>query len=129
MSLSMIFGKLDDLERKINTAVIQPTQQASANSDDLNNKLQAVEAIQTNVQQLLESMNNVNNKLAVLEANAVMPADLPEKVDKCEAVSTQTVADLQVLAQRLDHLETVTLPHVVSRMENIEHKLNDFLER
>jgi hypothetical protein len=54
-------------------------------------------------------------KVAELESR-MLPVELPQKVDTLSN-------ELQALTDKLVHLETITLPHIILRIENMEQKL------
>ena len=127
MSLSAIFAKFDEIERKIASINNQSVSGVapSVNLDDVYNRLGALEAMPK------ADVDSVNNKLAELESrmlpvelpqkvadleSRMLPAELPQKVD---ALSNE----LQALTDKLVHLETITLPHIILRIENMEQKL------
>ena len=132
MSLASIFAKFDDIEKKIsaincNTIVDSSTagSVSATIEEDLRRRIDAIEAALAQ-QQNLEALYT---RLAVLEAK-VMPSELPQKVENIEntlvnfqAVITGNVSDIQALNHKLEHLESVTFPHVVSRLENVEQRL------
>jgi uncharacterized coiled-coil protein SlyX len=133
MSLASIFAKFDDLERKISAINASAGSVSNANGDPaaldavLQQRLDALEAAVAQ-QPNLESLTT---RLAVLEAK-VMPSELPQKVENIENVLSnfQTVisanaSDIQTLTHKLEHLENVTFPHVVTRLENVEHKVTE----
>jgi hypothetical protein len=143
MSLSAIFAKFDEIERKIASINNQSVSGVapSVNLDDVYNRLGALEAMPK------ADVDSVNNKLAELESR-MLPVELPQKVAELESRMLpvelpQKVADLesrmlpaelpqkvdalsnelQALTDKLVHLETITLPHIILRIENMEQKL------
>ena len=143
MSLSAIFAKFDEIERKIASINNQSVSGVapSVNLDDVYNRLGALEAMPK------ADVDSVNNKLAELESR-MLPVELPQKVADLESRMLpvelpQKVADLesrmlpaelpqkvdalsnelQALTDKLVHLETITLPHIILRIENMEQKL------
>ena len=138
MSLASIFAKFDDLERKISAinasagSVSNASSVSNANGDPaaLDAVLQRLEALEAAVAQQA-NLESLTTRLAVLEAK-VMPSELPQKVENIENVLSnfQTVisanaSDIQTLTHKLEHLENVTFPHVVTRLENVEHKVTE----
>jgi len=132
MSLASIFARFDDLERKISAINSAPVTVSGGAVNAVNAVdealLQRLDALEAAVAQQ-PNLESLQTRLAVLEAK-VMPSGLPERVDSIEGVLSnfQTVisgnaSDIQTLTQKLEHLEGVTFPHVVSRLENVEHKL------
>jgi hypothetical protein len=56
----------------------------------------------------------------------LLHTDLPGKVQNLEGIVSNfpgLANDVLNLAQRLQHLENVTMPHVVSRIETLEQKV------
>lgn len=131
MSLASIFSRFDDLERKISAvSTVGSAPTSSVVDEALVKRIEALEAALAQ-QQNVEALYT---RLAVLEAK-VMPAELPQKVENIENTLShfQTVvagnaSDIQTLTRKLEHLETVTFPHVVSRLENVEHRLTTPVE-
>lgn len=134
MTMAAIFAKFDDLERKIalvtsNPSVVQSVTTASNSVDIENvlNRLSALEASVANIQQ--PDINAVYNRIAELE-NRLLPADLPLKVATLEEalasvsnITSGQSTEIQALNDKLTHLETVTLPHMLLRIENLEQKM------
>jgi hypothetical protein len=159
MSLSAIFAKFDEIDRKIasinnhSVSGVAPT----VNMDDVYNRLGALEAMPS------VDVASVNNKISELESRMLpidlpdkisdlesrrLPVDLPDKVSELESrmlpvnlpdkvselesrmlpvdlphnVDTLSI-ELQALNYKLVHLETITLPHIILRIENMEQKL------
>jgi hypothetical protein len=117
MSVSSIFAKIDELERKIaslahlasigvQTAVPQPT----SVPEDVLNRLAAVEEIVAAFAP--PDIDSINSRLSVLEATK-LPDDLPDKV-------AANLHEIGSVAEKVNHLETVTLPHIITRLENVE---------
>lgn len=141
MSVSSIFAKIDDLERKVSSlassvsaAASAPAQSGAAGPvgpaidvEDVLKRLSAVEALVAAFSQ--PDIDQVNSRLSLLEAK-VMPVDLPEKVEAIQSTMTNFQnavtghsGDIHTLVDKLNHLETVTLPHILTRLENLEHQL------
>lgn len=130
MSLASIFAKFEDLERKIsdigvvNASTVSTASGSAPTDETLLNRINALEAALA--QQ--PNLETLYTRLAVLEAK-VMPSELPQKVENIEnvlsnfqTVITANASDIQTLTQKLEHLESVTFPHIVSRLENVEHR-------
>lgn len=138
MSVSSIFSKIDDLERKVasladvvsqpaqSNAAPQPAAVAAAAGPELEDILRRLAAVEAVVAAFAPpDIDSVNSRLSLLESKA-LPDDLPMKVDALHADLTNahnTVTnDIASLVDKLNHLETVTLPHVLTRLENVENR-------
>lgn len=132
MSLASIFARFDDLDRKIAAiaTVGNATSVANATAGTVDKALvKRIEALEALFSQQ-PNLESIYTRLAVLESK-VMPSELPQKVENMEnvlsnfqTVVTGNASDIQLLSQKLEHLESVTFPHVVSRLENVEHKVS-----
>jgi hypothetical protein len=141
MSLSSIFAKMDELDRKVSHIATESAKavaiagagagagagQPAIDVEKLLQRLDAVEAVVAAFSQ--PDIDQVNSRLSLLESK-VMPDDIPNKVDSLHSSMTNFQnavtghsGDIQSLAQKLNHLETVTLPHILTRLENLEHQV------
>lgn len=139
MSISSIFAKFDEVERKLNELSSRsPTAGVvtDGGSGDFVKRIEAVEAALSLFQQHYQNQRSdavdldpVLSRLSVLESVTQMPTELPQRVENIENVLNHmqmvmngAASDIQTLNQKLNHLETVTLPHIVSRLENLEQR-------
>jgi hypothetical protein len=142
MSLSSIFAKIDELDRKVSQVASESAKAvamsgsasaasaASQSSVDLEQVLQRLAAVEVVVAAFAQpDIDAVNSRLSVLESK-IMPDDMPNEVAVIQSNMTTFQnalighsGDIQSVAQKLNHLETVTLPHILTRLENLEHQL------
>jgi predicted nucleic acid-binding Zn-ribbon protein len=144
MSLSSIFAKIDELDRKVSHIASESAKAvamsgsgsgsaasaASSSSIDLEQVLQRLAAVEGVVAAFAQpDIDAVNSRLSVLESK-IMPDDIPNEVAVLQSNMTTFQnalvghsGDIQSVAQKLNHLETVTLPHILTRLENLEHQL------
>jgi hypothetical protein len=126
---------LDDVYNRLGALEAMP----KADVDSVNNKLAELESrmlpveLPQKVAELESRMLPVElpQKVAELESR-MLPMELPQKVAELESrmlpvelpekVDTLT-NELHALNDKLVHLETITLPHILLRIENIEQKL------
>jgi hypothetical protein len=132
MSLSSILAKFDVLEKRIEQistyASAAPVQQvdSTAQYGELSNRLANLEAALSSL--TVSKQNEIDLMIKRLEELEVklLHTDLPGKVQNLEGIVSNfpgLANDVLNLAQRLQHLENVTMPHVVSRIETLEQKV------
>jgi hypothetical protein len=130
MAVSALFSKINELERRLEQlASLDHTGSAapvsnSAQVDDMSNRISAME-------NKLAAFDTVLNKLSDIESR-LLPADIPDKIRTLETtvsdfrpVLIANVNDLKSMSEKLNHLESITMPHVLSRLENLEHKVTE----
>lgn len=128
MSLSSIFARIDDLDRKIGSLAAETARVSGAGAGtgatvDVEKLLQRLDAVEAVVAAFSQpDIDMVNSRLAALESK-VMPDDLLSNMAAFQNAVTGHSGDILALAQKLSHLETVTLPHILTRLENVEHQL------
>lgn len=139
MSLSSIFAKIDELDRKVSQVASESAKAVamsgsasggSQSSVDLEQVLQRLAAVEAVVAAFAQpDIDAVNSRLSMLESK-IMPDDMPNEVAVIQSNMTTFQnalighsGDIQSVAQKLNHLETVTLPHILTRLENLEHQL------
>lgn len=132
MSLSSILAKFDVLEKRIEQistyASATPVQQvdSTAQYGELSNRLANLEVALSSL--TVSKQNEIDLMIKRLEELEVklLHTDLPGKVQNLEGIVSNfpgLANDVLNLAQRLQHLENVTMPHVVSRIETLEQKV------
>jgi hypothetical protein len=132
MSLSSILAKFDVLEKRIEQistyASAAPVQQvdSTAQYGELSNRLANLEVALSSL--TVSKQNEIDLMIKRLEELEVklLHTDLPGKVQNLEGIVSNfpgLANDVLNLAQRLQHLENVTMPHVVSRIETLEQKV------
>jgi hypothetical protein len=132
MSLSSILAKFDVLEKRIEQistyASAAPVQQvdSTAQYGELSNRLANLEAALSSL--TVSKQNEIDLMIKRLEELEVklLHTDLPGKVQNLEGIVSNfpgLANDVLNLAQRLQHLENITMPHVVSRIETLEQKV------
>ncbi len=134
MSLSSILAKFDDLERRIEvfagSRTVAPSQPVASDEscvkyNELSNRLANIEGALSALSTKQSDMELMSKRLEELEVR-LLHADLPGKVQNLEVIVSNfpgLANDVLNMAQRLQHLENVTMPHVVSRIEILEQKV------
>jgi len=122
MALANIFAKLNELERKLQNVSPEASQGVSAS--ELESLLSRVTVLE---QQACTKVQDLTIRLNALESKQ-MPPDVSGKVaileNKLQQVEAKVV-DTKPFLDKLNHIETVSIKELKSRVEALEQKMNE----
>ena len=126
MAVSALFSKVSELEKRIEELSNLGSGSSSGPSGPSGPSVSVAQ-----FEEMISRMGALESKLSSVE-DRLLPADLPAKVGTLETavgdfrpILIANVNDIKSMTDRLNHLETITMPHILTRLENLEHKVND----
>ena len=126
MAVSALFSKVSELEKRIEELSNLGSSGLSSSSSP---SVPSVTLAQ--FEDMINRMGALESKLSSVEGR-LLPADLPDKVSTLENVVGDfrpiliaNVNDIKSMTDRLNHLESITMPHILTRLENLEHKISE----